>query len=243
MKNIVKEFKGHSGATVTLYDNNCVVKHGFKKSIESVKILEALPFNTPKIYDVTDNSIVMEYINGDDIASFLEHNSNEGIDLLIKFIEKYFDWCLNNAEAYNFEKELGDKAIEIGESINILELIKRMNFKMPQSTIHGDFTFDNIIHKDGEFYLIDANPTSLNSIYFDGSKLRQDIDGYWFLRKQDNKMNFKIACLNVSEHLKYQYQFMNDNALYCLMLSRILPYCKDEETTTFITKELNKIWP
>ena len=47
-----------------------------------------------------------------------------------------------------------------------------MNFDIPQSTIHGDFTFDNIIHKNGEFYLIDANPTSLNSIYFDGSKIK-----------------------------------------------------------------------
>ena len=46
----------------------------------------------------------MEYINGDDIASFLEQNGNEGIDLLIKFIEKYFDWCFINAEPYNFKK-------------------------------------------------------------------------------------------------------------------------------------------
>tara|TARA_R110000787_G_scaffold24096_7_gene68681 strand:- start:534 stop:1265 length:732 start_codon:yes stop_codon:yes gene_type:complete len=243
MKSIVKELKGHSGATVSLYDDNTVVKNGFKKSRESAIILDALPFNTPKIYDVSDTSIVMEYINGDDIASFLEYSGNEGIDMLTKFIEKYFDWCLNSSTAYNFHVELGDKAIEIGNSINILGLIRRMNFKMPQSMIHGDFTFDNIIHKDGEFYLIDANPTSLNSIYFDGSKLRQDIDGYWFLRKRDDRINFKTACLNISEQLKYEYEFMNDNALYSLMLSRILPYCKDEETITFLTTELNKIWP
>ena len=105
------------------------------------------------------------------------------------------------------------------------------------------YNIDNIIHKNGEFYLIDANPTSLNSIYFDGSKLRQDIDGYWFLRKRDDKMNFKTACLNLSEHLKHKYDFMNDNVLYCFMLSRILPYCKDEQTTTFLKRELNRIWP
>ena len=243
MKSIVKELKGLSGATVSLYDNNTVVKSGFKKSIESVKILDALPFNTPKIYDLTDTRIVMEYINGDDIASFLEQNGNEGIDLLIKFIEKYFDWCFINAEPYNFKKELSDKAKELADSINILGLIKKMNFDIPQSTIHGDFTFDNIIHKNGEFYLIDANPTSLNSIYFDGSKLRQDLDGYWFLRERDDKLNFKTACLKLSEHLKQKYEFMNDNVFYCFMLSRILPYCKDEKTKTFLKTELNKIWP
>lgn len=243
MKSIVKDLKGHSGATVSLYDDNTVVKNGFKKSRESANILDILPFNTPKIYDVTDTSIVMEYINGDDIASFLEYSGNEGLDLLIKFIEKYFDWCLNNAIAYNFSSELLDKSVEISESINILGLIKKLYYKMPQSTIHGDFTFDNIIHKDGEFYLIDANPTNLNSIYFDGSKLRQDIDGFWFLRKRDDRINFKTACLNISEHLKYEYEFMNDNALYAFMLSRILPYSKDEETTLFLTTELKRIWP
>ena len=243
MKSKVKELKGLSGAKVSLYDNNTVVKTGFKKAVESVNILKALPFNTPEIYEVTGSSIVMEYIHGDDIASFLEHSGNEGIDLLINFIKKYFDWCLKNASAHDFRKELKQKAGELSGCINIFGLLKRINFIMPRSLIHGDFTFDNIIHKDGDFYLIDANPTSLNSIYFDGSKLRQDIDGYWFIRKRDDKMNFKTACLNVSEQLKYEYDFMNDNALYYLMLSRVLPYCRDEETTTFLKTELKRIWP
>ena len=69
MKSIIKDLKGHSGATVSLYDDNTVVKNGFKKSRESANILDILPFNTPKIYEVTDSRIVMEYINGEDIAS------------------------------------------------------------------------------------------------------------------------------------------------------------------------------
>lgn len=240
---LIKELNGHSGASVRLYDNGTVVKNGYSKARQSAQILESLPFKTPKVYEVTNESIVMEYINGDDISLFLEQNGNEGIDLLVAFVEKYFDWCLSNSVTYNFENELDDKVIQIGEHINIARLADSLKFNMPRSLIHGDFTFDNILHKDGEFYLIDANPTDLNSIYFDGSKLRQDIDGFWFLRNRDDKINFKISCKKISEHLKSKYNFMNYNSLYCFMLSRILPYSKNEETTKFLTIEMDRIWP
>jgi len=240
---LLKELKGHSGASVSLYDNNTVVKSGYKKARESADILEKLPFKTPGIIEVTDETIVMEYVNGDDVASYLEHEGNEGIDRLIEFIESYFDWCLDNSIMYTFAKELDDKVIEIGEHVNLSSIVTGLKYEMPRSLIHGDFTFDNIICKDGEFYLIDANPTNLNSIHFDGAKLRQDINGFWFLRNREDKINFKISCLKISEHLKSKYNFMNNNTLYCLMLSRILPYSKDKKTTKFLTKELDRVWP
>jgi len=240
---LLKELNGHSGASVSLYDNNTVVKSGYKKARESARILEELPFNTPKILEVTDESIVMEYINGDDIASFLEHEGNTGVDSLIKFIESYFDWCLSISTEYVFTNELDDKVIEIGDHINLSAIATSLSYKMPRSLIHGDFTFDNIICKDGEFFLIDANPTKLNSIHFDGAKLRQDLDGFWFLRNREDKINFKISCLKISEHLKSNYSFMKNNTLYCFMLSRILPYSKDKKTTKFLTKELDRVWP
>jgi RIO-like serine/threonine protein kinase len=245
MMQLLKELKGHSGATVTLYDNNTVVKSRYSKARQSVKILEDLPFKTPSTIEVTDDRIVMEYIKGEDIASYLECCGNEGVDNLIKFIESYFDWCLSKSCPYSFENELQDKALELGPVVNLSSLIDTLDYKMPQSLIHGDFTFDNIIHKDGEFYLIDSNPTCLNSIYFDGAKLRQDIDGFWFLRDMEEnlKTNIKISCLKISEHLKLKYAFMNDNNLYAFMLYRILPYCKDESTTEFLTREIDRIWP
>ena len=124
---LLKELNGHSGASVSLYDNNTVVKSGYKKARESAKILEELPFNTPKILEVTDESIIMEYINGDDIASFLEHESNVGVDSLIKFIESYFDWCLSNSTDYIFTNELQDKVIEIGDYINLNTLTSSLS--------------------------------------------------------------------------------------------------------------------
>ena len=116
---LIKELSGHSGASVRLYDNGTVVKNGYSKARQSAQILESLPFKAPEIYEVTNESIVMEYINGDDISSFLEQNGNEGVDLLITFIEKYFDWCLSNSVLYNFQNELDYKVIQIGDHINL----------------------------------------------------------------------------------------------------------------------------
>lgn len=240
---LIKELKGHSGASVLLYDDNTVVKTGYSKARESVAILESLPFPTPKVYDVTDDTIVMQYVNGEDMASYLERADNERVDLLIAFIEEYFNWCLDNSIEYTFDIELDDKVISIGEYVNVQFIADNLKYAMPKSTIHGDFTFDNMIFVDDQFYLIDANPTNLNSVHFDGSKLRQDIDGFWFLRNRENNVNYKISCQKISEHLKSKYSFMKNNYLYSLMLSRILPYTKDKKTLKFLTKELDKVWP
>lgn len=240
---LIKELKGHSGASVLLYDDNTVVKTGYSKARESVAILESLPFPTPKVYDVTDDTIVMQYVNGEDMASYLERADNERVDLLIAFVEEYFNWCLDNSTEYTFDIELDDKVISIGEYVNVQFIADNLKYTMPKSTIHGDFTFDNMIFVDDQFYLIDANPTNLNSVHFDGSKLRQDIDGFWFLRNRENNVNYKISCQKISEHLKSKYSFMKNNYLYSLMLSRILPYTKDKKTLKFLTKELDKVWP
>ena len=240
---LVKELKGHSGAGVSLYDNNTVVKSGYLKARQSADILESLPFKTPHVHSVTDDTIVMDYVAGEDIHSYFEHGDNESVDNMIKFIDQYFDWCLGSSHSYNFHDELETKVLELGPYINMGPVAADLKYDMPKSIIHGDFTFDNILHKDGEFYLIDANPTPLSSIHFDGAKLRQDIDGYWFLRSKKSKGNSKICCLKIKEHLKAKYEFMNNNALYYFMLSRILPYSKDKNTTKFLTEEMDKIWP
>src|SRR6056300_56277 len=130
MMQLLKELKGHSGATVTLYDNNTVVKSGYNKARQSVKILEDLPFKTPSIIDVTDDKIIMEYIKGEDIASYLECCGNEGVDSLIKLIENYFDWCLRNSHLYNFRDELQDKALELGSTVNLSSLVSTFDYEM-----------------------------------------------------------------------------------------------------------------
>ena len=242
---LVKHLKGHSGATVSLYKDDegyKVVKENYSKARESVDILNALPFNTPKIYEVTDDKIVMEYINGQDMASYLESATEKDIDKLTNFLTEYIQWCLDNSEYVDFYEPVLAKVADLSKDINLSFILKEKWSDIPQSLIHGDFTLENIMYLHGKFYLIDANPTNLNSIYFDANKLRQDIDSLWFVRHKKNKLHYKIVCDKISKKLKKRFNFMQNDTIMILMLSRILPYTKDNFTKNFLLEELEKLW-
>ena len=242
---LVKHLKGHSGATVSLYKDDegyKVVKENYSKARESVDILNALPFNTPKIYEVTDDKIVMEYINGQDMASYLESATEEDVEKLIEFITEYINWCLNNSQYVDFYEPVLAKVLDLGKEINLSFILKEKWSNIPMSLIHGDFTLENIMYSNGKFYLIDANPTNLNSVYFDANKLRQDIDSLWFVRHKKNKLHYKIVCDKISKKLKKRFNFMQNDTIMILMLSRILPYTKDNFTKNFLLEELQKLW-
>lgn len=241
---LIQQLKGHSGAEVSLVQEDHtykVVKTNFSKAIESAFILNHLPFPTPEIYHVEYNKLVMEYIQGQDMRSFLEHGSYSEVNKLIDFICDYFDYCLYESVEYNFNNEITEKVETLSKYI-APEKITPSNSIFPKSMIHGDFTLENILFSNNKFYIIDANPTNLNSVYFDGNKLRQDIDGLWFLRNTTNKLNISINCGKISKTLKSKYEFMNDDSLYRFMIGRILPYCKEQYTFNFITKEIERTW-
>src|SRR6056300_1475918 len=112
MLKLVKHLKGHSGAKVSLYveDNEyIVIKENYRKARESVDILNALPFNTPHIYEVTDDKIVMEYINGQDMKSYLLTATEKEIQNLIDFISEYVNWCLDNSTSVDFYEHVYSK--------------------------------------------------------------------------------------------------------------------------------------
>jgi len=242
---LVKHLKGHSGARVSLYKQHnqyFVVKENYKKARESVDILNALPFATPHVHKVTNDSIVMEYIQGQDMKSYLESATTKDIYKLISYIEDYFDYCLDNSSQYNFYSEITNKTRSLIKNIDLTLKVNDLSSVKPKSLIHGDFTLENIIFANNKFYMIDANPTDLESIHFDGNKLRQDIDCLWFVRNEQNKLNYSINCSKISNELKRKYDFMNDDNLLIFMLSRILPYCTEQLTKDFLHKEINNIW-
>ena len=242
---LVKRLKGHSGATVSLLrdgDEYKVLKENYAKAKESVEILKSLPFNTPEVYKVSEDKILMEYINGQDMKSYLLGASQKDIDKLVDFLSNYIEWCLENSTNVDFYEQVYSKVMTLGEHINISNILKDKWSDIPQSTIHGDFTLENIMYANGKFYFIDANPTDLNSIYFDANKLRQDLDCLWFVRNEKNKLHYKIICNKISEKLKKRFPFMQKDNIMVLMLSRILPYTKDSDTKDFLYKEIEKIW-
>ena len=242
---LVKHLKGHSGATVSLYKDNDtykVIKDNYDKAEQSVDILKRLPFNTPDVYEVTSNKIVMEYINGMDIATYLTRADNSDVDKLIDFLSEYINWCLDNSTNVDFFEPLSQKIYSLVQYIDLSSLLTEKWSDIPQSLIHGDFTLENILYSNNKFYFIDANPTNLNSIWFDANKLRQDIDSLWFVRNKKPSLELKLNCSRISKELKKRFTFMQKDYIMVLMLSRILPYTIDKKTDEFLRKDIKKIW-
>lgn len=250
---IIKNLKGHSGSIVNLvkiknqyYVHKSNIKN-VKKIIDIYKILKQKNLKLANIIDHGDNFILMEYINGIDIYNLLSNEGKDSIKKIIEYINFYFENIITE-DNYDFSNEIKSKLNHIYKTNQYLEeiisydkLFENIPKIIPKSIIHGDFTFDNIIYKEGNFFLIDINPTNLNSIFFDLSKLLQDIDCYWFMRKKVNILNIKLLCQQISYHLKNKYDFLNNKYILIFMLMRIVPYCKDQHSKNFLNKNINKL--
>jgi len=251
---LVKEFKGHSGCKVELINSDgsyYVRKTGNSKLVRSAEILKELQqkgFNTPDIYKVANNEILMEYINGVDMRSYIHNANSNDIDLLVDFIDDYITKT-QTTEVSDILPNVIDKLHAIEKNADLsklnftcLDLLVKLPKVSTVGLIHGDFTLENILFCKNKFYLIDANPTDINSPEFDVSKLRQDLDCLWFVRNEKDTINYKIVCQKISDRLKKKWAFLNNDYILIFMLMRILPYCTDKATREFLITEINKLW-
>lgn len=236
---------GRSGSSVYLAkENNQIGVYKTKiRNVEGiVNTYDLLPFNKPLIYSYTDTTIFMEYISGISIKTYLETATITDLDRLVNYISSYFDFCLNSAtESKDYRNLVLDKQDTIANLCDE-DLAYKFNYLLPKSTIHGDFTFDNLLYYNNDFYMIDISPTAFDSVYFDANKLRQDLTGLWFVRNAKNKANYQLNCNYIYDKLKQQYPYIFDDNIYKFMLSRILPYCVNhKEDYDFIMKEINRL--
>lgn len=251
---LVKNFQGHSGCTVELYrDQNTLLvkKSGSDKLQHSADILNQLRsmgFFTPEIYQIDRNSITMQYINGVDMKNYIAHADINQIDQLLNFVNRYIEKFIHSPQR-DISTEIINKLQYIEHNCNLSDvqvdldlLYNQLPKKVPVDSVHGDFTLDNMLYYQNNFYLIDANPTDINSVYYDAAKLLQDLDCNWFIRQLPNKTNYKVATSYISRQLKKQWQFLNNHYILIFMLLRILPYATQTNNRNFLTKEINRLW-
>lgn len=244
--NILKRLNGHSGNLVFLVEksNNLFVQKVFKNDpIPSIEILEKLPFHTPKILEINDNSVLMEYIPGQDMKTYLLDADSDKINKITEFIIDYINFCLSNSAEYDFKKELDNKVEYLQNFIDLSSFRKNIPNKLPKSLIHGDFNLENIVYHQNKFYLIDAHYTDLNSVYFDINKLRIDLEAFWFLREFDTKIYYEKVCRTIKNILFNEFKDAFNDNMYALMLGRVLPYCNRDLEKNLILSELKKIEP
>jgi hypothetical protein len=243
---IIHQFlNGRSGSCVYLAKNNNVTgvyKTKIKNVAGIINSYSLLPFKKPKIYSYTDTTLFMEYIPGMSIKTYLDTATVTDLDRLIDYISSYFDFCLNSStENKDYSHIVLGKQDTIASVCNEC-LTYKFNCDLPRSVIHGDFTFDNLLYYNNDFYMIDVSPTEFDSVYFDANKLRQDLTGFWFVRHYKNNANYQLSCNYIYDKLKQKYPYIFDDNIYRFMLSRILPYCVNhKEDYNFIMKEINRL--
>ena len=236
---------GRSGSSVYLARQSNqigVYKTKIKNVNDIVTSYNLLPFKKPEIYDYTDTTIFMEYIPGISIRKYLETATVTDLDRLIDYISSYFNFCLNSSTE---NKDYGDMVSNKQLSINNVcneQLTYTFKSVLPKSIIHGDFTFDNLLYYNNDFYMIDISPTLFDSVYFDANKLSQDLTGLWFVRNEGNKINWQLNCNYIYNQLVQMFPDLFNNEIYKFMLARILPYCiNHKEDYDFIMKEINRL--
>ncbi len=245
---VIKEFSGFSGSKVVMIKslNDFIIRKtdNVERNYEKLKILAFNNFLVPRIIDKEGNILDMEYIQGHDMKSFLEL---EDTRLLVKFVVDTMnrfkeidsgvkDYTSTYAEQLEYFKE------DIHLPFKMDELLEKLPKILPSSLCHGDFTLDNIIYKEPNFYMIDPSTGVHDSWIFDIAKLRQDLDGKWFLRNT-NRNNFNIELSLIKKELYEAFPEAFNDYLYILMLLRVYKYSKEETLERdLLLKELNRLW-
>jgi hypothetical protein len=232
---------GRSGCPVSLVhygDRIAILKENLTDVDGILRIDSHLEFPKAKVYTHTQTSLMMEYIDGVSIKTYLEHSSDDGLQLLIDYIKSYFDYCVERSQPKDFEIFIRSKINDLVPYIDLSELNIKTN--LLSGITHGDFTFDNLIFKDGIFYMIDLTPSENGGIHFDANKLRQDLSGFWFIRNEKKSDNIKKKCDIIYNELNKNYSTLFDDAIYQFMFARVLPYCQNDTERDYIIKTLSR---
>lgn len=211
-----------------------------------------------KLYD---NRIIakINFINGDTGFDILKYMKIEEILKLRKSIIFYIDKNIENSESKLISKELYlDIIYEILLKYKFIDK-KLMNFlskilkkipshiQYPIGCNHGDFTFDNMIFKDNEIWLIDQIVSPVETPLQDVVKLYQDIDKNWFIRNGNITDELKIK--TICSFFKSDNFFKNLNKKFYTQLfltelastTRIIPYIKEDITERWLKYNIAKI--
>ena len=251
----VKEFTGFSGSTVTLVKHvspikstntyYMVKKHGnIERNYEKMTILIEKGFKLPKIYNKSNDVLYMEFISGYDMISFLQrYNPSDLLDFICNTIDQFKTESVIENYTNIYKIQLESLSHDKFLPFHISELIQRLPTNIESSLCHGDFTLENIIYRDTDFYMIDPSSGVYNSWIFDLAKLRQDLDGKWFLRKTTNKDQYNVELNYIRNSLEQKYPEAFDDNIYILMLLRVYKYVTPSALEhKLILEEIKRLW-
>lgn len=225
-------------------DNHVFVRKsgGVGRNLERYDALSRLKLPIPKLLEVYGDSYDMDYIQHEDMKTYLTtHDVND----LAKFIKNTIDTFASKTIEKDYTRVYDQKlSIFPWDKYDLpftgAELYAKLPKTLPSSEYHGDLTLENILYETkGNFILIDPLTTEYNSYVFDLAKLRQDIVCKWFIRGEKLYFDSKLKVLN--DTLK-NYEHFNNDYLLILMLMRVLPYTYVNDDKYFVESEIKKLW-
>ena len=225
-------------------DNHIFVRKsgGVGRNLERYDALSRLQLTIPKLLEVYGDSYDMEYIQHEDMRTYLAtHDITKLAQFIKQTIETLSKETIEKDYSHTYDQKL---SVFPWTRYNLpftgSDLYAKLPKKLPSSEYHGDFTLENILYKtSGEFVLIDPLTTEYDSYVFDLAKLRQDITCEWFVRKENFYFSSKLKILQ--DTLK-QFEHYDNDYLLILMLMRVLPYTYFDDDKEFVESEIRKLW-
>ena len=203
--------------------------------------------NIPEYYEVSPERVTMRFLDGLSVVDYIEEDRD--LDKLVEFCKHTIDLFRENSLVEDRTAELQDKFQTLDQSIEknqltfkLHELYDILPKQVPCGLYHGDLTLENIIYWNDEFYLIDANYSTLNSLSYDSAKLRQDSTCGWFVRNSNQSPAFYDRLKYIDQQIKTINSYTQDNNLLIFMLLRVIPYCKNSQDRDWLIKQVNQLW-
>lgn len=215
---------------------------GVGRNLERYDALARLHLPIPKMLDVYGDSYDMEYIQHEDMRTYLSsHDVAKLAQFITDTITVLSKEVIEKDYSYTYDQKLSVfpwTRYDLPFTAN--ELYAKLPKTLPSSEYHGDFTLENILYGlKGNFVLIDPLTTEYDSYVFDLAKLRQDITCKWFVRKENFYFDSKLKVL---EDAIKPFEYSMNDYLLILMLMRVLPYTYFDNDKQFVESEIRKLW-
>ena len=203
--------------------------------------------NIPEYYEVSPERVTMRFLDGLNVIDYIDEDRD--LDKLVEFCKHTINLFRENSLVEDRTAELQDKFQTLDQTIDknqlnfkLHELYDKMPKQVPCGLYHGDLTLENIIYWNDEFYLIDANYSTLNSLAFDSAKLRQDSECGWFVRNSIQSSAFNDRLKYINQQIKSINNYTQNDNLLIFMLLRVIPYCKNVQDKEWLIEHINQLW-
>lgn len=205
-------------------------------------------------------TVEMEFVRGLDIIQCIESTGANQIQEILKVIINFLQFNVKKSISATISyKIIDEKYAEVKNRISkryystLDDMFDRFNGKdlnIPIGFCHGDLTLSNMLFTPTkELVLIDFLDSFIESPLVDIAKLRQDTLHKWSCFKYKRPYDISKIYLTLQHMDKKiveycsQYEWYNKyyQLFQFLNLVRILPYCKKQETTDFVMRELCQV--